>query len=64
LIYYISFIYRIDIGIVVEKVEEILKDHPDLILGFNKFLPKGYEILLPPKDYSPAGRCYQICAED
>eukprot|EP00256_Glycine_max_P064556 XP_014634747.1 paired amphipathic helix protein Sin3-like 1 [Glycine max] len=27
-------------------MEEILKDHRDLILGFNKFLPKGYEILL------------------
>ena len=27
-------------------MEEILKDHGDLILGFNKFLPKGYEILL------------------
>ncbi|QCD82654.1 paired amphipathic helix protein Sin3a [Vigna unguiculata] len=39
-----------DVGTVVEKVEEILKDHDDLISGFNKFLPKGYEILLPPKD--------------
>ncbi|KAH1188538.1 Paired amphipathic helix protein Sin3-like 1 [Glycine max] len=38
--------HRIDVGIVVEKMEEILKDHGDLILGFNKFLPKGYEILL------------------
>ncbi|KAL5132699.1 Paired amphipathic helix protein Sin3-like 1 [Glycine soja] len=38
--------HRIDVGIVVEKMEEILKDHRDLILGFNKFLPKGYEILL------------------
>ena len=27
-------------------MEEILKDHGDLILGFNNFLPKGYEILL------------------
>ncbi|RZB98979.1 Paired amphipathic helix protein Sin3-like 1 [Glycine soja] len=38
--------HRIDVGIVVEKMEAILKDHGDLILGFNKFLPKGYEILL------------------
>ncbi|CAJ1939993.1 unnamed protein product [Sphenostylis stenocarpa] len=42
-------IHRIDVGTVVEQVGEILRCHDDLILGFNKFLPKGYEILLPPK---------------
>ncbi|WVZ25986.1 hypothetical protein V8G54_004530, partial [Vigna mungo] len=43
-------VHRIGVGTVVEKVMEILKNHDDLMLGFNKFLPKGYEILLPPKD--------------
>ncbi|KOM28234.1 hypothetical protein LR48_Vigan511s005700 [Vigna angularis] len=43
-------LHRIDVGTVVEKVKEILEDHDDLISGFNQFLPKGYEILLPPKD--------------
>ncbi|KAK7386924.1 hypothetical protein VNO78_27300 [Psophocarpus tetragonolobus] len=36
---------RTDIGAVVTKVEEILKGYEELILGFNKFLPKGYKIL-------------------
>ncbi|ESW25682.1 hypothetical protein PHAVU_003G056500, partial [Phaseolus vulgaris] len=40
---------RMSVGSVVEKVEEFLKGHHDLISGFNNFLPKGYEILLPPK---------------
>ncbi|KAK7348675.1 hypothetical protein VNO80_23278 [Phaseolus coccineus] len=42
-------VHRMTVGSVVEKVEEILKDHHDLISGINDFLPKGYEILLPPK---------------
>ena len=37
------------VGSVVEKVEEFLKGHHDLIYGFNNFLRKGYEILLLPK---------------
>ncbi|KAK7386925.1 hypothetical protein VNO78_27301 [Psophocarpus tetragonolobus] len=40
---------RIDVVVLIEKVEAILKEHRDLILGFNKFLPKGYQILLPSK---------------
>ncbi|KAK7348674.1 hypothetical protein VNO80_23277 [Phaseolus coccineus] len=43
-------LYRKDLGSVVEKVKEFLKDHHDLLSGFNNFLPEGYEILLPPKD--------------
>lgn len=29
------------------RVKELFKGHRDLILGFNTFLPSGYEIKLP-----------------
>lgn len=32
---------------VIARVKELFKGHRDLILGFNTFLPKGYEIILP-----------------
>ncbi|MCO5596002.1 hypothetical protein L7F22_050054 [Adiantum nelumboides] len=35
---------RIDTVGVIEKVKKIFKDHHDLLLGFNTFLPRGYEI--------------------
>ncbi|KAL2344258.1 hypothetical protein Fmac_005543 [Flemingia macrophylla] len=38
---------RIDTTGVIERVKELFKGHKDLILGFNTFLPKGYEITLP-----------------
>ncbi|RWR84366.1 PAH domain-containing protein/Sin3_corepress domain-containing protein [Cinnamomum micranthum f. kanehirae] len=39
---------RIDTTGVISRVKELFKGHRDLILGFNTFLPKGYEITLPP----------------
>ncbi|WOK93445.1 paired amphipathic helix protein Sin3-like 4 isoform X2 [Canna indica] len=38
---------RIDTTGVIMRVKELFKGHRDLILGFNTFLPKGYEIKLP-----------------
>lgn len=38
---------RIDTAGVIVRVKELFKGHRDLILGFNTFLPKGYEITLP-----------------
>ncbi|CAG9466619.1 unnamed protein product [Pedinophyceae sp. YPF-701] len=35
---------RIDTLGVIERVKLLFKGYPDLILGFNTFLPKGYEI--------------------
>ncbi|XAR48027.1 hypothetical protein NMG60_11030718 [Bertholletia excelsa] len=35
---------RIDTAGVIARVKELFKGHRDLILGFNTFLPKGYEI--------------------
>ncbi|KAJ4974388.1 hypothetical protein NE237_007562 [Protea cynaroides] len=41
---------RIDTTGVISRVKELFKGHRDLILGFNTFLPKGYEITLPLED--------------
>uniref|UniRef100_A0A151UEN3 Paired amphipathic helix protein Sin3 n=2 Tax=Cajanus cajan TaxID=3821 RepID=A0A151UEN3_CAJCA len=35
---------RIDTNGVIERVKGLFKGHNNLILGFNTFLPKGYEI--------------------
>ncbi len=45
---------RIDTTGVIARVKELFKGHRDLILGFNTFLPKGYEITLPLEDEQPA----------
>ncbi|KAI3467443.1 hypothetical protein Pfo_024106 [Paulownia fortunei] len=41
---------RIDTSGVILRVKELFKGNRDLILGFNTFLPKGYEITLPLED--------------
>ncbi|ERN15395.1 paired amphipathic helix protein Sin3-like 1 [Amborella trichopoda] len=38
---------RIDTAGVIDRVKVLFKGHRNLILGFNTFLPKGYEITLP-----------------
>ncbi|XP_044489130.1 paired amphipathic helix protein Sin3-like 4 isoform X2 [Mangifera indica] len=44
---------RIDTAGVIARVKELFKGHRELILGFNTFLPKGYEITLPLEDEQP-----------
>ncbi|XWS68918.1 hypothetical protein CRYUN_Cryun04dG0134600 [Craigia yunnanensis] len=44
---------RIDTAGVIARVKELFKGYRDLILGFNTFLPKGYEITLPVEDEQP-----------
>ncbi|XP_074295941.1 paired amphipathic helix protein Sin3-like 4 isoform X3 [Silene latifolia] len=44
---------RIDTTGVIARVKELFKGHRNLILGFNTFLPKGFEITLPPEDEQP-----------
>ncbi|KAL3654153.1 hypothetical protein CASFOL_003834 [Castilleja foliolosa] len=41
---------RVDTSGVILRVKELFKGYRDLILGFNTFLPKGYEITLSPED--------------
>ncbi|ERN01712.1 hypothetical protein AMTRI_Chr10g229680 [Amborella trichopoda] len=43
----------IDTAGVITRVKELFKGHRNLILGFNTFLPKGYEITLPLEDEPP-----------
>ncbi|CAA2967038.1 paired amphipathic helix Sin3-like 2 isoform X2 [Olea europaea subsp. europaea] len=44
---------RIDTVGVIARVKELFKGHPNLILGFNTFLPKGYEITLTDEEEAP-----------
>ncbi|KAK9675722.1 hypothetical protein RND81_11G026400 [Saponaria officinalis] len=47
---------RIDTTGVIARVKELFKGHRNLILGFNTFLPKGFEITLPPEDEQPLAK--------
>lgn len=38
--------FRTDTAGVIARVKELFKGHNGLILGFNTFLPKGYEITI------------------
>lgn len=40
---------RIDTAGVIKRVKSLFQGHRDLILGFNAFLPEGYEITMPPE---------------
>ncbi|OIT33725.1 PREDICTED: paired amphipathic helix protein Sin3-like 2 isoform X2 [Nicotiana attenuata] len=44
---------RIDTSGVIARVKDLFKGHPNLILGFNTFLPKGYEITLTEAEEAP-----------
>lgn len=41
---------RIDTAGVIGRVKDLFKGHRQLILGFNTFLPRGYEITMPPEE--------------
>lgn len=40
----LSYFVSIDTPGVIERVSALFKDHPNLIIGFNTFLPSGYKI--------------------
>lgn len=46
----------------VARVKELFKGHKDLILGFNPFLPEGYQIT--PDDDEDATSLKQTVDED
>eukprot|EP00850_Spirogloea_muscicola_P025297 SM002688S09848 [mRNA] locus=s2688:3:1598:- [translate_table: standard] len=46
---------RIDTSGVIARVKDLFRGHRPLILGFNTFLPKGFEITLPPEDDGGGG---------
>ncbi|XP_038983700.1 paired amphipathic helix protein Sin3-like 4 [Phoenix dactylifera] len=41
---------RIDLSMCTSRVREVFRRHPDLLLGFNAFLPKHCEVVLPLVD--------------
>lgn len=45
--------YRTDTAGVIARVKELFKGHSNLILGFNTFLPKGYEITIDEDETPP-----------
>ncbi|KAH9609157.1 hypothetical protein KSS87_002383 [Heliosperma pusillum] len=47
---------RIDTTGVIARVKDLFKGHRNLILGFNTFLPKGFEITLPPEEEQPLAK--------
>ncbi|PIN14518.1 Histone deacetylase complex, SIN3 component [Handroanthus impetiginosus] len=51
---------RIDTAGVIARVKELFKGHPNLILGFNTFLPKGYEITLTEEEEAPPKRTVEF----
>ncbi|EPS59274.1 hypothetical protein M569_15534, partial [Genlisea aurea] len=51
---------RIDTAGVIARVKELFKGHPNLILGFNTFLPKDYEITLSDDEEAPPKRTVEF----
>ncbi|KAL3640139.1 hypothetical protein CASFOL_015107 [Castilleja foliolosa] len=51
---------RVDTAGVIGRVKELFNGHPNLILGFNTFLPKGYEITLTDEDEAPPKRTVEF----
>ncbi|RAL40892.1 hypothetical protein DM860_008590 [Cuscuta australis] len=51
---------RIDTAGVIARVKDLFKGHPNLILGFNTFLPKGYEITLKDEEEVPQKRTVEF----
>ncbi|KAK9936020.1 hypothetical protein M0R45_012885 [Rubus argutus] len=54
---------NIDVASLRGKVQELLQGRPDLIAGFNAFLPEGYKITIasPPPPKSPLPREKIVC---
>jgi len=44
---------RVDTAGVITRVKELFKGHRHLVLGFNAFLPPGFEITLPVEERKP-----------
>jgi len=41
-------LHEIDTPGVIKSVSELFQEHPNLLLGFNHFLPEGFKIEIPP----------------
>lgn len=47
---YLFFLPSIDTPGVISRVSSLFKGHPELIVGFNTFLPPGYKIEVHASD--------------
>jgi paired amphipathic helix protein Sin3a len=57
------FFISIDTPGVISRVSQLFKGHPDLIMGFNTFLPPGYKIEVQTNDMvnvTTPGQVHQI----
>lgn len=57
IIIYNWFILSIDTPGVISRVSALFKGHPDLIVGFNTFLPPGYKIEVSLTDINTVNVC-------
>lgn len=48
--FHLFLIFSIDTPGVINRVSNLFKGHPDLIVGFNTFLPPGYKIEVHASD--------------
>lgn len=46
----VHFVFSIDTPGVISRVSSLFKGHPELIVGFNTFLPPGYKIEVHASD--------------
>lgn len=44
IVLYVVLCFSIDTPGVIQRVSNLFKGHPELIVGFNTFLPPGYKI--------------------
>ena len=58
--YILLYFCRIDTTGVIARVKELFKGHNNLILGFNTFLPKGYEITIIEEEDDPPKRSVEF----
>lgn len=54
---FFHFLKRIDTPGVISRVSALFKGHPDLIVGFNTFLPPGYKIEVSLTDINTVNVC-------
>ena len=61
--FFFFFLISIDTPGVISRVSQLFKGHPDLIMGFNTFLPPGYKIEVQTNDMvnvTTPGQVHQI----
>ncbi|XP_010480642.1 PREDICTED: paired amphipathic helix protein Sin3-like 3 [Camelina sativa] len=54
---------RVGPATVIARMEKLLKDHLDLLLGFNAFLPAEFQITIPPEVNNEFGQFRNVSPE-